>query len=91
MQKFVWVNCDVTITDIGTGVGEVRVSLPVTSEAVNTFLNGGEGAGPGYVLHVCITPSAPTYAAIMKYDNSTAAASGRRFIFNGWYEAAAAQ
>lgn len=87
--KTVYYRFDFTITNSGTGSGELYVTLPVTSRAVTQY--GGiarEFNQTGVVCSVGINSNTTSRLEILRYDNATIIGSSRRLIGTIVYEAA---
>jgi hypothetical protein len=77
---------DITITNAGTGAGLLRATLPNTPNS--SFEGTSHEINSTGFLGCCQIPSGDGGVYLLKYDNTTFIASGRRIIASGTYTVA---
>lgn len=87
-NNLVAISVDFTLTDAGTGINDLLVTLPANGSSA-AALNCYENDAVGAIMVARVRPADLTKVSIALHDNTgTAIATGRRFIITGIYEAA---
>lgn len=83
--KIVFFNANITLTDKGTGAGELRLTLPFNSK-LSCAGSGSESASTGASIR-CLTNAGNNTLGILKYDLTTIIATGYQIAVSITYEA----
>lgn len=84
--KLVLLKFSISITNNGTGAGDVRLTLPVNAISGDLSVGAGRNTNNGNMLQIRCTST--TGLTINKYDNTYPVASGQDLVGSLVYEAA---
>lgn len=76
---------DITLTDIGTGVGTLQFTVPFTIQKV-FCAHGREVVNTGNSVQAYVTSAGGALVAVNYYNNGGVLANGNRFIISGHFQ-----
>src|SRR5688500_11184204 len=85
LEKLVYLSVEMPVTTAGTGVPDIKITLPFTASAHPAVVAGRSELVGGQMLQGAIAGGG-TQMRIFKYDNSYPAASGSKLVLSGFYE-----